>query len=486
MPNNLESLTAPGVQAPVSSGATIFATDTAPKQLSDGNAAGTNFGLTTADLIGFFSAAMSIQPQYGYVSQAPAFVIGGGSVMTLATSQSPIAAGVAAGNTSEASFTLLSTTANMQVISGDLLYINKPTAQASLGVGNVRVSATNVAAVTFNNVSTAATTPTAGEKYGFVALRGFQTITQTITPAVIPAQTTLEQQFPITLAGQNVLAGEILQVMKPTRQAFLDVVGCRVVSPNVVGITFMNLSTAPTTPTAGEQYTYYSVGAIGMMDNQVSIQAPLTNSAAVASTALTELIMAVSSITTQDTVYGFSKPTFQSAVMPLQTRVSAGGNVVAVTFMGTSSTATTPVSNEIYGLSVWRPQPAAAMISYSVALTPASVASQAAAEQIFTVTGVLAGSMVWVNKPSFTSGLGIAGVRAVSNVSNSIGINFVNATTAAITPPAETYLVANYQQIVPDVGVSWIFTWSAAAQRNRILLGRIRDAMVGLGLTTAF
>lgn len=71
---------------------------------------------------------------------------------------------------------------------------------------------------------------------------------------------------------------------------------------------------------------------------------------------------------------------------------------------------------------------------YTASLTPAEVAADTCAEQLFTVTGITAGDAVFVNKPTAQAGLGIAGVRA--SAANQVGINFCNTTVAAITPTA--------------------------------------------------
>jgi hypothetical protein len=73
-------------------------------------------------------------------------------------------------------------------------------------------------------------------------------------------------------------------------------------------------------------------------------------------------------------------------------------------------------------------------VSLSAALSPAEVAANTTAEQIFALDGVYAGDVVAVNKPTAQAGLGIAGVR-VSSTGN-VGINFANATAAPITPTA--------------------------------------------------
>jgi len=77
---------------------------------------------------------------------------------------------------------------------------------------------------------------------------------------------------------------------------------------------------------------------------------------------------------------------------------------------------------------------------YSVALTPASVAINTTAEQLFTVTGLTtADKILFVNKPTAQAGLGIVGFRV--SAANQIGITYLNATAGAIVPTAETYLI---------------------------------------------
>lgn len=66
---------------------------------------------------------------------------------------------VAANTTAEQAFTL----AGVQI--GDLVNVNKPTAQAGLGVVGARVSAANTVAITFSNNTASGITPTASEVY---------------------------------------------------------------------------------------------------------------------------------------------------------------------------------------------------------------------------------------------------------------------------------------------------------------------------------
>lgn len=74
----------------------------------------------------------------------------------------------------------------------------------------------------------------------------------------------------------------------------------------------------------------------------------------------------------------------------------------------------------------------------SVAVTPASVAADTTAEQLFDVPGVLPSDFISVNAAAATAGVGIVGARASS--AGVVGVTYVNSTAAAVTPGAGTYL----------------------------------------------
>ena len=76
---------------------------------------------------------------------------------------------------------------------------------------------------------------------------------------------------------------------------------------------------------------------------------------------------------------------------------------------------------------------------FTASLSPAAVAANTCAEQLFTVTGVASGDVVVVNKPTAQSGLSVPSGRATS-AGNQVGITFCNNTASSITPTAsETY-----------------------------------------------
>ena len=74
-------------------------------------------------------------------------------------------ASVAANTTAEQTFT-----AN-GVRVGDVVYVSKPTAQAGLGIVNVRASASNQVAITFSNNTASPIVPTASEIYQIGGIR---------------------------------------------------------------------------------------------------------------------------------------------------------------------------------------------------------------------------------------------------------------------------------------------------------------------------
>lgn len=73
---------------------------------------------------------------------------------------------------------------------------------------------------------------------------------------------------------------------------------------------------------------------------------------------------------------------------------------------------------------------------YSITISPAAVAINTTAEQLFTCAGLVAATdtIISVNKPTAQAGLGIVGWRVSAD--NQIGIVFSNNTAGAITPTA--------------------------------------------------
>ncbi len=110
-------------------------------------------------------------------------------------------------------------------------------------------------------------------------------------------------------------------------------------------------------------------------------------------------------------------------------------NIVGISFGNVTGTSIVPTQTDVYTIIALR-----GMATTSATLSPAAVAANTTAEQLFTVTGIRLGELVQVNKPSVQAGLEIVGCRAAAN--NQLGITFANYTAAAITPTAaEAYTV---------------------------------------------
>lgn len=429
--------------------------------------------------LSFGSGSTPVAQPSGNAQAAVARGLSCGVVATYGSTQSPSA--VAQGTSAEQTLTIQSGTgAQMLLAANDLVYVNKPTAQAGLGVGNCRVSSSNTLGLSFINVPAAGgnITPTASENYSVVAIRGMPKLQPTLSPVAVAANTTVEQQFAVV----GLPSGFLVQVNKPTAQAGLDIVGCRVVSSNVLGITFCNVTASPITPTASEVYNVFPLAGLDAVDNEVcygfnagtvgAIGAGLVVSGG--ATTLTGMLAT-------DLVAGIFKPTAQAAATNAAV-LSYGiptANVLTMYFSGIGSGAT-PTASEVYGVHTFRMNPAAPLVNYSQSLAPVSVASATTAEQTFTVTGLVSGSPVWVNKPSLTQGLGIAGVRVSGT--NTLAITYINTTSAAIVPPTEVYVIGNFQVPNPGAGNCAYQTVSPVVNSIANLANAQRAAQVSLGL----
>ncbi len=398
-----------------------------------------------------------------------------GSLCTFSTTLTP--GGVLTITTTGASMPVITpgTGASWTVAANDIVVLNKPTAQAGLGVGNTRISAVGVVGLTFSNFSGATVTATAGEKYAMVALRSFGAITSVLTPAPVISNSISEQQFTVT----GVRAGEVLIVSKPTTQAGLDIMGVRVVSNNVVGISFGNVTAAAVTPTGGETYSFLSLGGLDAVNNEMLVQATVTPGL-ITSQAVTSVSVTVSTVAASDVVTGVMKPTGQTGVTVTGGFVSAVG-AVGLTFVNPTAGGLTPTGAEVYHIKLYRPAPAAPCSVYSVTLSPASVAANTTAEQTFTVTGIVAGTVVWVNSQAPQTGLGIVGCRVSGT--NSVCITFGNATAAVITPTASaTYVFANFNVPFDAAGVSVAQSAELVSQQQSVLTNALRAALVNHAL----
>lgn len=465
----------------------LLVTDTAVKQLSDGNTAGTVLGQSASDPIGFYGATpnggggsnpASTQPA-GPAQAAVARGQAAGVITTYVSTQSPSA--VSANTTAEKAMTVVSGTGGQMLLTTtDLVFaVNKPTAQAGLGYGNLRVSASNTLQVTFSNWTSGSITPTTSQAYAIVALQGIPSLSVVWSPAAVAANSVVEQQ--VTVPG--LMSGHLVQVSKPTSQAGIDIVGCRVIADNTLGVTFANVTASPVTPTAAETYTVFTSAGLDALNNEIMYGFNVGTVGAIgAGVVVSAGATTLTGLLATDMVTGIFDPTAQAsatnAAYPVKGIPTADTLTLYFAGIGTGAT---PTASEIYGIKTTRLAPVAPLVLYNtVPVAPGSVAANTTAEQTFTVTGLIAGTPVWVNKPTWTNGIGIVGCRV--SAANTLAITFANGTAAAITPPTENYIIGNFQVKTPGAGNCVYQSVVPAVTATTRLTNSVRAALTGVNL----
>lgn len=260
----------------------------------------------------------------------------------------------------------------------------------------------------------------------------------------------------VSFVGGNTLSkGMALMVTKPTTNAGLAIGNCRVVDDGQVAITFVNPTAAIVTPTTPETYSFVALNTVPAISNVTSYGVVATGIASIAANTSAEQALTVTGLVATDVLVGCSKPALNAGSGVANARVSAV-NTLGVSLINATAAAITPSTTEIWGVTVLNQMPSAPFQVYKQLLTPVSIAANTSAEQTFTVTGLPAGSTVFVNKPSHQVGLVIAGCRVTA--ASTLGITYENMTAAAITPTAEVYTIGNFMAVGPGGGVpgSWV------------------------------
>lgn len=391
----------------------------------------------------------------------------------------------------------------------DVVVLNKQVPLAQFGIANVRVStsspAINTAIMTIMganlNISGVSTTTPTGDKYLMAAFRGSLVNSVTLTPSVVAANTTAEQQF--TVSG--VAPGMVVPITKPTDQQGLGIAGTRVVSNNVLGITFINTSNTAITPTASEVYNY--VGAAGAAPVSPFItfgvnmsQAPIITVSGTLAGSGTQSLVTVTGIQNSDQVIGVGQNILMNA-----TTVTAGNTVMLQSAQvstqvpnqlylrfarggdGISQAAITALSTDTWLIPMLRQNCEAPMTVYPATVAGANIGPNTCTEIGVTVTGITVSCAVFVSKPSFTTGVGVLGYRvsSVAAAGSTIGITFGNPTNATVAIPTETYTVAAFK---PFVGVGHYVQqmMSPLNVQNVALTNEMRNTLAGVGLFQGF
>ena len=429
-------------------------------------APGAVVGQTATDTVAFYGGAGAVQAsgpnQYG-LSSAYGMngAVGNGTQYALAEGV------VAAVTLNTALQPTLAMTGPGPLATDMLLSMNKLTTQAGLAVLAGRVTSAGNIGMTYGNNTGSSITP-ANEVCQFVTVSAPLQLTAVLSPASVPANSVVEQTFTV----MGVFPGEICFVNKPTHQAGLGISNCRVVGNNQVAIQFVNFTAAPILPTASETYQFFATNGVSVIDPflQVGVPAVTTSITTVTST---ENTLPCASILVDDIICGISKPTLNAGIVTGSARATAGNilqQYVNPTAGGVSPTA------EIMTYQVLRHNQSAPSVISTALLTPVSVAANTSAEQTFTVPGLVSGQSVGINKPSLTPGIVMGGCRV--SATNTLAVNYMNLTAAAIIPPAETYTIMTNPNVAMTAG-TWIkqFVGQWQVVTNN-LLSAIRSALV--------
>src|SRR5882672_922132 len=444
-------------------------TFSAPRQLSDQNSQGTLIGVSASDLVGFYGDPTLVpQQMLAFSSEGSASLQDNGTVTkyqaTLTT------ASVAATTTAETTSTVTG------ILAADVIAINKPAAQAGLGIAGYRVSAANTIGVNYTNISSGAITPTSTDAYDVIGVNSNYTTSAVLTPVAVPATPAGAEQI---FSVPGAILGSFPIVNKPTSQAGLGITNIRVSADDQVAITFLNNSTGAITPTAAETYAFSFLPTSVPSDRSLVYKFTPATTAVGASTTV-DVTTAVVGLQADDIISGVSKPSYQTGLGIIGYRVSSAGNIAVSMYEGSSAVTTTL---EAYSATVQRKVAKSPFVISSQLLTPVSVAATTTAEQTFTVNSLNASTSVLVSKPTFTPGIHVVGMR-VSGAST-LAITYQNSNTTAVIPPAETYTIA----AIPLQGPGAVTT--AGATTNSIAVGfngsntnalAIKNALVALNL----
>lgn len=360
-------------------------------------------------------------------AQAPIPASPGGQIVTY--QQTLTAVSVATITAAEQALTVGTTAGNGPATTDFLAAVNKPTAQAGMGVHTGRISAANTISLAYSNTVAGFLTPTATQVYNVTVLRGAPTHIQSLTPAVVPADSSSETVFTITQTQPAITLGIdgygriITATLVTGGTGFYQVPTLTVVDENggagaLLGcdVTTLGVIDRVWIEDAGQGYVAPTVTAIGGNVIEKGMLAMIT------------------------------KPTQTAGIAVGNVRVH-DNNQIALTMVNPTAAAVTPTA-ENYTICCLNEVPAISNVkSFGVVGTGlVSVAANTSAEQSLTVTGIVATDIiVGVQKPTLTVGAGLAGTRV--SAANTLGISFINTTAAAVTPSAtEIYGVTTYCQ----------------------------------------
>jgi hypothetical protein len=252
-----------------------------------------------------------------------------------------------------------------------LVALTKPTEQATLGIGNVRVPANNTMAVQFINVGNTAVTPTGGEVYLYTALQGVASLSPILVAGInmggatsgIAAVLTVSggalTPAAITVTGINkddIVIGQGQNVIQMTAANSVALVEARVSAQvaNTLQFTFGNLNTNSANITALSTDTWQIPMIRPNCDAPMTLYSATMPATTIGPNTCTEVPVTVTGLTVSCAVLA-QKPSFTSGVTILGYRVSAAAtSIVGITF-GNPTNASVTLPAETYTVAAFKP-----------------------------------------------------------------------------------------------------------------------------------
>lgn len=382
--------------------------------------------------------------------------------------------------------------------SADVVVLNKQIPLAQFGVAGVRVSTSSPAINTLiltlmganlNTSGLSTTTPTS-DQYLMAAFRGSVVNSVALTPASVAANNTAEQQFTVT----GIAPGMLVALTKPTDQQSLGIAGTRVVSNNVLGVTFINTGNTAITPSA-ETYNYVAMAGAAPISPYITFGINMSQAGVITVTGagpLTATNITVTGVQNSDQVIGIGQNILMNASTVTGDKPILIGaqvstqvpNQVQLKFLNAVTPSTiTAISTDTWLVPMLRQNCEAPMTVYPATVTTANIGPFTCTEIGVTVTGITVSCAILVSKPSFTSGIGVLGYRvsSVAATGSTVGITFGNPTSATIAIPTETYSVAAFK---PYIGVGHYVQQmiSPLNVQSVALTNEMRNTLAGMGI----
>ena len=451
-----------------------------------GSSDGSFLGRSTSDTVGFYQDPYALTSS-GASTATTTAAQRSGSV------QAPVNTTTALSNLTvyAANFSTVSVTSGTsaeqgattaQMASTSIIGVTKSTATTGVGLIGYRVSATSSLSLNFANVSTTAIVPASTDTYNILEFKAGTGLTTTVvsasSPVAISASTTSEVSF--TVPGA--LPGQLVFVNKPTTQAGLGIGNVRVSAVSTVAVQYVNAATSGAiTPTSSETYGFALVPNLSSISPVVMYTVPA--SVITASTAVSTIVETTTTtmnLLAGDVAISASKPSIQNVLSVANYRIISSSGVLAIAMVA-GTTGAVPTTSEAWSVGVFRAPMNAPIQLYSAALNATSVPATTTIEQTTTITGLISGATVWVNKPTHTPSIGIVNARV--SAANTLAVQYMNYASTATAVPAETYIVGatGVSSPTPPSASSAAYTMSvdpADAQRV-ILTNEIRAALVG-------